>query len=275
MSFHRPPELPTELWTQILTYLSNDEIVRLKGLSRAFWHAALDISYGTLTLTPFKEVPKFPLPARLIWLFRLRKKARRFKQPHVAERVRTVHVVPNMEYTVWTLPGLFDHVQPKTTCQCLFLMFLFLCLWPIRWVIKHAVFIKPTFWLSLASSYELASTLAHLHSVQTLHLEEIIYSFICCGGIELYYHLKKPIPSFRSSLICCTLDTFAPTLLHLKLTIRSKGFDGFPCHFPALRSLEIVLYFRNASSFLPQIRTALYCPRLPVCPECFRDYFAV
>ncbi|KAH8834714.1 hypothetical protein DL96DRAFT_1674995 [Flagelloscypha sp. PMI_526] len=266
MKYHCPVELPTELWTQILTYLSNEEIVRLKGLNHTFWDAAMDVSYGTLDLTPFKEVPKWPIPARLLWLPQLRKKARRFRQPHAVDRVTTVHIVPNMEYTVWSRPYEFGLVNPKATCPFLFKLFfeilVFLCLWPFRWVVNNIIpwpiaFLKPTFWLSLSTSYELAWTLAELHNVHSLHVEEIFYSPTHSRGAKPNYHLKEPIPSSRPSLVLSALDSFALTLTHLKLTICDKGFDGFPCNFPALKSLEVILRSRNAYDFFPQLRSSL------------------
>ncbi|KAH8834715.1 hypothetical protein DL96DRAFT_1674996 [Flagelloscypha sp. PMI_526] len=240
MSYLCPVELPTELWVQILTYLSDDEIVRLKGLNHTFWGATLDISYGTLKLLPFEEVPIVPFPARLLWLPRLKRK-----------RVDL---------------GLLDRINPKATCPFLFILFIEITiafyLWPIRWITNNVIpwpiaFLKPTFWLSLSTSYELASTLADLHNVHSLHLEETFYSRIYSHGVKPNYHLKEPIPSFGPSLILSTLDSFAHTLTHLKLTIGHKGFDGFPCNFPALKSLEVVLRSRNAGDFFPQLRSSL------------------
>ncbi|KAH8834720.1 hypothetical protein DL96DRAFT_1701749 [Flagelloscypha sp. PMI_526] len=264
MSYPCLVELPAELWTQILTYLSSDEIVRLKGLNRTFWHAAMDISYGTLNLAPFKEVPKSPIPVRFLWLSQLRKKARRFKQPYAAEWVRTVHVVPNMEYTVWCRPGLFDRINPMATSLTILFIEIFIdfCLWPFQWVTKNIIpwpiaFLKPTFWLSLASSYELASMLACLHRVETLHLEEILYSHDFYQPNKSSYYLKEPIPSFGPSLILRTLECFAPTIVHLKLTLGQRGIPGFPCPFPALKFLEVVFYFLDASAFIPQVKSSL------------------
>ncbi|KAH8834717.1 hypothetical protein DL96DRAFT_1571499 [Flagelloscypha sp. PMI_526] len=258
MSYACPTELPAELWTQILTYLSDDDIVRLKGLNQTFWHAALDISYGTLKLTPFPKAPKFPFLARLFWLSRLRKKLRRFRRPYAACCVTTVHVFPTQEYTVWSHQGLLDHFNLEATWQFWSLLFLGLCLWPIHWIVNNIIkwqvaFLEPTFWLSQASSSDLSATLANLHHVHTLRLEEITSSHFYNPRIKPTYHLKDPIPSF----ILCAFDSFAPSLQHLELKLYDKGFDGFPCYFPALKSLEVVLSSRNAWNFLPKIRSSI------------------
>ncbi|KAJ7714966.1 hypothetical protein DFH07DRAFT_369130 [Mycena maculata] len=74
------PEVPTEIWLYISSFIPNDELVKLMGVNIHFYELALNIRYGTIRVETVNSSTE--------------KLLRRLKDPVVAGRVRRLVIRP-------------------------------------------------------------------------------------------------------------------------------------------------------------------------------------
>ncbi|KAH8827355.1 hypothetical protein DL96DRAFT_1606438 [Flagelloscypha sp. PMI_526] len=243
-------ELPVEIWSQVMSFLTDEDIIHLRGFNRAFWNAALDILYGKLDLTEnsLRTPPPWRLPSRLFSLPRLNRRLRHFRAH--SSTVTSVSITLNIEFVVWRrgtmAEYLFDHVH-NWDCSnpCLPPLLGIACVdWGLRTLRRTVLLwplavIKPTFWGSVLTARHITSTLACLPNIKELEVQTL--------PPRPYFpkpntfRRKKPFLGDDLSYLRVAFQQFGPTLVRLKLSIPYIGLPVLPSKnsLPSLENLSL------------------------------------
>ncbi|KAH8827354.1 hypothetical protein DL96DRAFT_1816350 [Flagelloscypha sp. PMI_526] len=303
MSLRTPEELtlPVEIWSQVISFLTDEDIIHLQGVNRAFWNAALDILYGKLDLTEnsLGAPPFWRLPSRLFSLPHLNRRLRHFRQvqsfittasqivqpsslrAHSAT-VKSVSITVNIEFAVWcrgTVAGyLFDHVHDSDSCNpCMYPLIGVACVgWSLALVLRTLrrtvllwplAIVKPTFWGSILTAKHIASTLACLPNVRELEVKGLPPRPYFTRPNTFRY--KKPFLRDDLSYLRIAFQHFGPTLVDLKLFIPFVGLPVLPSEnsLPSLEKchLQYGVLKSDSYEFLGCIASSLGASQLLQC----------
>ncbi|KAH8827218.1 hypothetical protein DL96DRAFT_1710357 [Flagelloscypha sp. PMI_526] len=195
--------LPSELWLEVIQYLPNDVLFRLRSLNSTFWNVSWARKYECLDLTSELYQEDKDLIPRALRLVRFTRLLPIYQNPQVSKHVKTLRLARHVEHGIWDWNA--------NTVRLTFIPVLLVVKGiKLAWRQSKMPSVNPNHYWAQHIALQITDTICGLPNLQKLYLVELN------ADVRHFTKVRGRFPS-QCVYMSQALLRMGPTLVHLVL----------------------------------------------------------